>query len=90
MYKLSEHIMYDINQENNKEYLIDIENGDLFELNETAAMLIQYIVEEKSIDEYVNHVLYYIKNESEKEKVKNDIQTYINIIEEQGFIYKYN
>ena len=88
MYKLSQHIIFDTDNESNKKYLIDIENGDLFELNDTASILINYIVNEKEVDEYIDFIYKQLDKEIELEKLKNDTRMYLCQLEEKNIIYE--
>lgn len=90
MYKLVPNIIYDVDKESNKKYLMDIENGTLFQLNETASLLIEHIINGKSVDEYIQLIKESIDDDIDVEKIRNDVEIYINSLVEQGFINEEN
>jgi hypothetical protein len=90
MYKLVPNVIYDVDRESNKKYLIDIENGTLFQLNETASMLVENIIDGKSLDEYVRLIKDSVDDDIDTEKIRNDVEIYINSLLEQGFICEIN
>ncbi len=90
MYKLVPNIIYDVDKESNKKYLMDIENGTLFQLNETASILIEHIINVKSVDEYIQLIKESIDDDIDVEKIRNDVEIYINSLVEQGFINEEN
>ena len=90
MYNLVSNVIYDIDKESNKKYLMDIENGTLFQLNETASMLIENIINGKSIDEYIRLIKKSIDDDINVEKIRTDVEIYINSLLEQGFIREGN
>lgn len=88
MYKLFEHVIYDVDDESNKHYLINIEKGTLFELNQFASIIIKYINENKSIEEYVNYVKSIAGESISKSLIEADVYEYLNNLESKELIYR--
>lgn len=88
MYKLVPSVIYDMDKESGKKYLVDIENGSLFQLNETASILIENIINGKSIEEYILFIKENSEEDVDVEKVKNDVEMYINSLIDRNFIFE--
>ena len=86
MYKLTKNVIYDTDNESNKKYLMDIEGGTLYQLNETAAILIEKITNGSSVEDYISFLTENIDEEIDIERIKNDVEVYINQLVECGFI----
>lgn len=90
MLRLSPNVIYDTDNESKKKYLMDIENGNLYFLNDTASILIEHIIEGKSVDDYISTIESLIKDDEkiEIETIRNDVDIYINLLIDQGYILK--
>lgn len=90
MYKLTPSVIYDTDMESNKKYIIDIENGTLFQLNETASILIENIIKGKSIEEYILFIKENTEDNIDIEKIRTDAEIYIDSLIKHGFIFEEN
>lgn len=86
MYKLSSKIIFDTEKTTNKNYLMDIGNGRLFELNKSATILIKKIMEGKSIDDYIDEIMSYVPEGLCCNQVKEDAFAYLKQLIDKGFI----
>ena len=86
MYKLSSKVIFDTEKTTKKKYLMDLENGRLFELNKSAAILIENIIEGKSVDDYINEIMACIPEGLCCNQVKEDAIVYLKQLVDKGFI----
>lgn len=86
MYRLEEYIMLEHDDVEDKDYLLNLEDGVMFELNASAKMMLECIIENGNCDAYINKVV------SEfgvgREKVENDCAVYISSLIEKKCICK--
>lgn len=86
MYTLADHIIYSIDEETKKDYLMDIENGLIYNLNSTASMLIHFIQEQKTIEDYIQHVLELTEGTISQDQIEEDVKKYIDNLMTQGIV----
>lgn len=86
MYKLAANIIYDSDIESNKKYIMDIDSGDLFQLNETASIIVEFIMNKKTMDDYVAFIQEHSIDQIEERRIINDYQSYIELLFEKGYI----
>ncbi|MCR5148508.1 MAG: PqqD family protein [Eubacterium sp.] len=86
MYKLAANIIYDSDNESNKKYIMDIDSGDLFQLNETASIIVEFIMNKKTMVDYVAFIQEHSIDHIEEKRIINDYQSYIGLLFEKGYI----
>lgn len=86
MLKFSEFIALDYNEETNMHYLFDLENGKMFQLNQTASQLLKCIQETGGYDDYIVQI---VKQTSVDPKiVESDVQSYLHELIEKGYLFE--
>ena len=86
MYQLAPHVVYDVDSTTNTAYLMDIINGSIYKLNDTAAVLIQYLVENKPLEDYVDYIWNITEKVVEKNNILQDTSSYLDRLEGQGLL----
>lgn len=86
MFQLAPNVIIDSDEENEKEFLMDLESGSLFDLNYFAAMLVRMIEEGKDIEEYVEKVCELTNGEANPEAVRSDAEQYLVQMAELGLV----
>ncbi|MDR1324619.1 MAG: PqqD family protein [Treponema sp.] len=85
MFRLNDTVFFETDKETGKKYLIDTEDGNLFHLNETAALLLDFVQDGKGIDEYAAFVLSHLDGVS-PQTIRKDAELYITLLLDKGFL----
>jgi hypothetical protein len=86
MFRLNDTVFFEIDNETGKKYLIDAENGSLFHLNETAALLLNFLQDGKDVDEYTAFVISHSEGAIPPQTIHQDADLYITILVDKGFL----
>lgn len=86
MLKLAEHVIYDVDEETKNKYLMDIESGVIYNINGTAAILVEFIQDQKSVEEYIAHMMDITNNTIQQEQIESDTNRYISNLVEKGML----
>lgn len=85
MYFLSENIVNYTDQEKAIDYLIDTSKGKIFQLNETAKIIVNEIKDGKNEKEIVDKIILEFEDVN-KQQVEADIHTYIKSLIDSGVV----
>lgn len=83
-YKLEEYIMLEYDEIEDKTYLMNLEDGVMFELNQTAKMIVECIKDNGNCDRYIEKIV--LELGIDKEKVERDCEKYIAQLIAKGCI----
>jgi len=84
MYKIANHIAIEENKEMECRILLDLENGVLFQLNDTASALLECIANNALIDDCINDIAH--STGEERSCVSKDIYAYLDTLVEKGYL----
>jgi hypothetical protein len=87
MFRLNDTVFFETDKETGKKYLIDTENGSLFHLNETAALLLNFLQDGKGVDEYADFVLVH-SDGVPPQTIHHDAELYIASLLDKGFLVR--
>ena len=88
MFRLNDTVFFETDKETGKKYLIDAENGNLFHLNETAALLLGFLRDGKGVDEYAAFVLSHTGGAVPPQTIRKDAEAYITLLLDKGFLIR--
>jgi hypothetical protein len=78
-------VFLETDKETGRKYLIDTENGNLFHLNQTAALLLDFLQDGKGVEEYVAFVLAH-SDGVPPQTIRHDADLYITSLLDKGFL----
>lgn len=84
MYRLEEFIVLEKDEITGQNYLLELETGVMFELNETAKRIVESIKENGNCDQYVANIV--SQTELSEEKVRSDCDKFVAVLLNKGFI----
>jgi hypothetical protein len=87
MFRLNDTVFFETDKETGKKYLIDAGNGNLFHLNETAALLMDFAQDGKGVDEYAAFVLSH-SDGVPLQTIRKDAELYIASLLDKGFLIR--
>ncbi|MDR1399721.1 MAG: PqqD family protein [Treponema sp.] len=88
MFRLNDTVFFETDNETGKKYLIDSENGNLFHLNETAALLLGFLQDNKDIDKYAAFVVSHAGSAIPLQTIRKDAEAYITLLLDKGFLLR--
>lgn len=86
--KLSSSIIIDCDEETNKKYLMNIENGSIYNLNDVAFFIVDSIKNEKTVDECIEELITLTNNQVLREQIIEDTNKYIDELLLAGIVYE--
>ncbi len=88
MLRLNPNVIMDSYEEEDNDFLLDLGSGEIFSLNYFAALLVHFIEEKKTVDEYVEKVLEITNNDKEEADIREDARHYISHMLEMGLLFE--
>lgn len=86
--KLSSSVIVDYDKENNTKYLMNIENGSIYNLNDTAYLIVNSIKNGKTVDDCIEEIISLTDNQVPKEQIIDDTNKYLDELLLAGIIYE--
>lgn len=84
MLGLSDYVTLDKDKENNKNYLMDLECGKLYMINDTAYALLSHLKNEGNITKYVEET--FVQTGEETQNIEREALLYIDNLKKLGYI----
>jgi hypothetical protein len=87
MFRLNDTVFFETDKETGKKYLLDTEKGSLFHLNETAALLLDFLQDGKNVDEYTEFMLAH-SDGIPSQTIRQDADQYITALLDKDFLLR--
>lgn len=81
-------IIIDKDETTNNQYLMNIENGTIYNINDMAFIILNYINNRKTIDEYIDYIYQITDKEVSKDIIRRDAEKYIQELITLGIVYE--
>lgn len=88
-YKLNDNVMHYIDENKNSKYLINLDENDVYVLDDVSSIIINLFEENLTDEEVVDYIYENLEHDLNYDVIKNDIASFIEILLLNNFISAY-